>query len=220
MGTKVYLCDLGLPDGMSLDIPGLSQCLSQERQEKIKARRFEKDKLQVLGAGILLDMGLKEYGLREKDAAIVYGDNQKPYLKDYPVIHFNLSHSGTMAMAVFSDREAGCDVEQVREARMGVARRYFTQAEQTALESQPTQEAKNQLFFQIWTLKESYLKATGEGMRLPLKSFSVHPVPTPLNYTFQLFPLPGYQSAICLKSAPAAPSEEVFFSFQNLLDVV
>ncbi len=64
MATKVYLCSMELPGGTVPDIALLSEGLSEERREKINSRRFEKDKIQALGAGLLLDHGLREYGLR------------------------------------------------------------------------------------------------------------------------------------------------------------
>lgn len=236
MNTRIYICNIEPQNGKAFDMAQLSALaarLSAERQEKIQARRFEKDRLQVLGAGLLLDYGLRDYGLRECDAAIAYKGNGKPYLADYPRIHFNLSHSGSMVMAVFSDREIGCDIERRQEARMSVARRFFTEEETAQLEAQAPGEERNRLFFRLWTLKESYLKVTGEGMRMPLDSFaisledrypSVRAGLEVLDYTFREFTVPGYQAAVCLKGRfDGNPSEwdgEVFFSFQNLQDVV
>lgn len=264
MGTKIYLCSVEVPGGYG-SIAGLEQRLSAGRRGKIKSRRFEKDKLQALGAGLLLDFGLKEYGLREAGVAMAYGSNGKPYLADYPDIHFNLSHSGSMAMAVFSDREAGCDVERVQEARMSVARRFFTEEEYVLLESLKAEAERDRMFARIWTVKESFLKVTGEGMRMPLDSFSVRldgdrpqvrlvgrdgrrdlaagggklreDVSPPgggkpreeaaltdrdgvlTEYTFHEFSVPGYQAAACIKGGEA-DGGDVFFSFQNLQDVV
>lgn len=220
MATKVYLCSMELPGRTVPDIALLSEGLSEERREKINSRRFEKDKIQALGAGLLLDHGLREYGLRERSVHMAYGGNGKPYLADHPEIHFNLSHSGTMAMAVFSDRETGCDVERVQEARMGVAQRFFAEAELEELKRQPPGEKKDELFFRIWTLKESYLKVTGEGMRIPLNSFSVCLGQSPAGYEFREFSVPGYQAAVCLKESKSGSPSDIFFSFQNLTDVV
>lgn len=231
MKTKVYLCSMELPDGAAVDIDGLSRMLSEGRQEKIRSRRFPKDKLQALGAGLLLDHGLREYGLRERDVRMAYGDNGKPYLVDYPGLHFNLSHSGTMVMAVFSDCPAGCDVEQVQAARMGVAQRFFAEPELKMLTELSSGERQDELFFRLWTLKESYLKATGEGMRMALDSFvfsleggapKVYAAGkgVPEEFAFHEFSVPGYSAAACLKGGEEAGAGDIFFSFQNLTDVV
>ncbi len=215
--------DMELPGGKKPDIARLSKELSQQRQEKIMSMHFEKDKIQALGAGLLLDHGLQRYGLQERDVQMAYGSNGKPYLAEHPRIRFNLSHSGSMVMAVFSDREAGCDVEQVQEARMGVAQRFFAEAELEELKKEPVGEKRNELFFRIWTLKESYLKVTGEGMRIPLNSFCVCSGQAPSGYSFREFSVPGYRAAVCLKEDGDGGREDrdgIFFSFQNLADVV
>lgn len=248
--TKIYICNMELPEGVCLDMEKLADRLSVERQQKIKARRFEKDRLQALGAGLLLDYGLREYGLREREVSMTFKGNGKPYLADYPDIRFNLSHSGSMVMAVFSDREAGCDVERLSQARMSVAQRFFTEEETAYLEAQNSDAERNQMFFRLWTLKESYLKATGEGMRMALNSFRIcleGMYPTAwscvnpgmdanaapdaassaargqaalLDYEFREFSVPGYRAAVCLESREPKGSSDVFFSFQNLQDVV
>lgn len=231
MSTKVYICNMELPEGMNLDIDGLAAGLSRERQNKIRARHFEKDRIQALGAGLLLDYGLREYGLRECQVSMAYKKNGKPYLTDYADIHFNLSHSGNMVMAVFSDREAGCDVERLQEARMRVARRFFSEREIEKMEAEMSAAERDRLFFRLWTLKESYLKVTGEGMRMALDSFTIsldgaHPTAWSqhkdelLDYAFREFTVPGYQAAVCLKGRVRPVPDDVFFSFQNLQDVV
>lgn len=220
METNVYICSME-PSGRDVpDILKISQTLSPDRQEKIKKLRYEKDRLQALGAGLLLDFGLQTYGLRERDLSMAYGSNGKPYLRDYPDIHFNLSHSGSLVMAVFSDLEVGCDIERIQTAKMKLARRFFAEPELAGLEAQSSEEQKDALFYRIWTLKESYIKATGEGMRTALDSFTVYPEPSVKGYAFQEFPVPGYSAAICQKTTLIPSPNEVIYSFQNLWDVV
>lgn len=83
--------------------------LSRGRQRKVDAFLFMKDKKLSLGAGLLLRQGLAAHGIDEQEAVIAYGENGKPYLPYYPDIHFNLSHSGGMAVAVFADTAVGCE---------------------------------------------------------------------------------------------------------------
>lgn len=81
--------------------------------------------------------------------------------------HFNLSHAGDYAAAVFDEGEVGIDVEQVRRVNVNVMRRQFTAEENAYLLSEPD------AFLRLWTRKESYCKAVGEGLHLPLSSFDV-----------------------------------------------
>lgn len=92
----------------------------------------------------------------------------KPYLKGYPSVQFNLSHSGGYGVCAVSDAAVGVDVELIRPLKQDIARRFFTSTEQGYLASRPTEE-----FFHLWTRKESFTKALGKGLTLPLDSFSV-----------------------------------------------
>lgn len=210
--------------------------LSRSRQEKAAKLRFPEDRILSLGAGLLLDRGLQKYGLREREVELEYRHNGKPYLKNHPELFFNLSHSGTMVMATFSDREIGCDIEKIRKTKMALVHRYFAKEEQLFLEQEQREEERDRLFSRYWTLKESVLKATGEGMRLPLDSFELQLAdfssesPVKLiwhtdagekfpSLCFREYEFSGYQAAVCRKGTDDGLSN-VFFSFQNLQDVV
>jgi len=146
--------------------------VSEERQHKIDNMRQRKGKLLSLGAGILIDKGLKEYGLREAKVRIALGENEKPYFLDYPEIHFNISHSEKMVLAVFSDTEVGCDIEYIAPIKMEIAKRFFCSSEYEFI-MQQGEEKRTETFYRFWTLKESFMKATGLGMKLPMDSFCV-----------------------------------------------
>lgn len=145
--------------------------LSAWRKEKIDRCRLMEDKKRSLGAGLLLDKGLGEYGLKEAEVRIAQGENGKPYLVDYPWIHFNLTHSGNMVLAVFAEKEVGCDIERIKNANLRLAKRYFCPEEYAYIASLEGEEL-NRAFCRLWTLKESFLKVTGMGIRLPLNSFA------------------------------------------------
>lgn len=229
MNTRIYMLDVAASaeagSAEESRIADWASGLSEYRQEKIKKMRFLEDKLLSLGAGLLLDQGLKQWGLSERTAVLEYCGNGKPCLKDHPDKHFNLSHSGTLVMAAFSDHEIGCDVEKVKPGRLKVARRFFTESEQAYLDDPAlSDKERDQLFARLWTLKESVLKATGEGVRMPLNSFSFtlsDPVQVSLGreYSFLEYGLKGYRAAVCAKGGQEVLSQ-VFFSFQKLKDVV
>lgn len=145
--------------------------LSDARREKIDRLRRPEDRRRALGAGLLLDYGLRPFGLSERDARIRYGPNGKPYLKDRPDLFFNLSHSGNLAMAVFAGTEVGCDVERIRPGKERVARRFFCREECRWMEEAENVQTYTERFFRLWTLKESFLKADGRGMALPMDTF-------------------------------------------------
>lgn len=147
--------------------------LSPCRQQKIARIKPERDKCRSLGAGLALDHALQVYGLRERDMEYVFGEWGKPFFQAYPVIHFSLSHSGAYAVCSIGEVPVGNDIEQVREGRLKVAERFFTEQELEFLHAVQDEEEITQRMFRIWTMKESFLKVTGRGMTLSLKDFSV-----------------------------------------------
>ncbi len=143
--------------------------LSRERQQKIEQIKPEAERARSLMAGMLLDYGLwRLCGLRERAVALAFGAQGKPYARDYPDIHFNLSHSGGYALAAFAPVPVGCDIQKKGETKREaqIAGRFFSEGEQRAMEAGAG-------FYQIWARKESYLKLSGEGMALDMRSFCV-----------------------------------------------
>jgi 4'-phosphopantetheinyl transferase len=91
-------------------------------------------------------------------------------------LRFNVSHSHERSLiALTRDREVGVDVEQHRPLRhelFGIADRFFAPAEVAALRALPA-SAQEAGFFRIWSRKEAYIKATGEGVSAGLDTFEV-----------------------------------------------
>lgn len=91
-----------------------------------------------------------------------------------PDLRFNLSHTpGLIACAVAVGREVGVDVEHIgrRLTHDNIPERFFSAQEVAALRARPEADQR-ELFFDYWTLKESYIKARGLGLALPLGQFS------------------------------------------------
>ena len=87
---------------------------------------------------------------------------------------FNLSHSnGCAVMAVSRTPELGVDIEFTgRKRRLAkIANRYFADEEIRALLALPD-SAQQSRFYELWSLKEAYIKARGLGLAIPLKSFA------------------------------------------------
>lgn len=163
----VYAVDItNLPD--PLESSQIMEKLSESRKQKITKCKQLQARKQSLGAGLLLGHILKRHGLVENE--IKYGSNGKPEIEG---IFFNLSHSKNMVICAVSDKVVGCDIEQISEAPEKVADRFFSEAEQKHL-SRYSGKQKNKEFYRLWTMKESYMKMTGEGMRLPLHQFELH----------------------------------------------
>jgi 4'-phosphopantetheinyl transferase len=89
-------------------------------------------------------------------------------------LHFSLSHTrGLVTCAVVLDFDLGIDVEAddgVRDV-FDLAERFFAEDEVALLRGR-TGDQLRKMFFRIWTLKEAYIKATGQGFARALDSFA------------------------------------------------
>lgn len=145
--------------------------VSESRQKKTERLFSRKDKNMSLGAEVLLNVALKEMGI--ENFQIEYRENSKPFIKGRDDVFFNLSHSESVVMCAVSEKEVGCDVEKVRDINMKTAKRFFSNEEYQQIMEKETEEERIDTFFRLWTLKESFMKATGLGFKLPLNSFSI-----------------------------------------------
>jgi 4'-phosphopantetheinyl transferase len=156
-------------------------------------------------AHALLRHGLfREYGIA-KMPELSYGKYGKPFLPDHTEVYFNLSHCRGMAACGFGLGELGVDVERVRSVNASLVRRVLAPEEQEQISKALNQE---EMFIRFWTLKESYIKATGEGLSYPLSKITfVLPADTeglivsnkPEYRFFQCRPWDGYYLAACIK---------------------
>lgn len=203
--TEVYIGSvLGLCDERRFR--ELYERVPEHRQRKIDKIRFEKDKRLCLGAWLLLEQALAARGIDRASLEVACAPGGKPYLTKHPEVFFSLSHSGEQVMCAVSTAEVGCDVEEIRGLDLKLAKRFFSAPEYAAILACPNEEAQRQMFFRLWTLKESFMKAVGLGLALPMQDFSVDPetlqvcqqVATEKRYWFREYTRdPRYRYACC-----------------------
>jgi 4'-phosphopantetheinyl transferase len=133
-------------------------------QNKIlKFRKWEDRQRSLLGKMLLID-GLKSYGYSNSLDALKYSAFDKPYFDQS--IHFNISHSGTYTICAISDtNKIGVDIEEVKEIPLVDFDNEFSKEELKKIHSA---ENPLQQFYTLWTQKEAFLKAIGEGLNVPL----------------------------------------------------
>lgn len=124
---------------------------------------------------LLLRRALREqYGIDCGDGRkpdLIEGAHGKPYLREYPQIQFNISHCMGLAVLAVGDCSVGIDVEYVRPYRELLLKRVLSAAELRQMEA-AGEAGREELFFRFWTLKESYVKAVGCGITVPLQDIS------------------------------------------------
>ncbi|MBN2237425.1 MAG: 4'-phosphopantetheinyl transferase superfamily protein [Bacteroidales bacterium] len=140
---------------------------------KIERFRFSADKQRsLIGDLIVRKFYAKELNLNPNKIEFEYNQHDKPTLKGFPKAHFNISHSGDFVVVAFSDCSVGIDIEKNKGNRLKVAKRFFTREELDDLFALEGEAKQVNYFYQLWTLKESYMKAIGKGMSMSLSSFS------------------------------------------------
>ncbi len=117
-------------------------------------------------------------GISPEKFRFIFNRHGKPELKPGITrqnIRFSLSHAGNMVgLGVVLDHDLGVDVEdKKRRVNKGVAQRFFSPEEirQVMPGDNPEASFQKEVFLAIWTLKESYIKARGRGLSIPLNSF-------------------------------------------------
>ncbi len=123
------------------------------------------------GRGQLRELLGAALGQDPRALGFQYGESGKPALVAGE-LRFNLSHSGEVALLALSlHRELGVDVEVFKQrAYLEVGTRFFAPAERAELLATRADEQPAK-FFDIWTAKEAFVKATGQGITVPLEDF-------------------------------------------------
>lgn len=134
----------------------------QDRKDKILSHKNPEGRKESLGSSILLQKILLQKKLNLQD--VKYGKNKKPEIDG---IFFNISHCKDFVICSVGEKPVGCDIEKVRKITSGFENRFFTKSEVNYLNSFENEKKINE-FFRLWTMKESYMKMTGEGMSLAL----------------------------------------------------
>ena len=196
--------------------------VSRRCREKLERIRPADARARSLAAELLLRGMLRRLEL-PFPGELAEEPGGKPYFPQNPALRFNLSHSGDLAAGVVSGREAGVDVQQIRPLKAPVAERYFSREEREWIRAGKDPDKR---VIQIWALRESYMKKTGEGLGLPLEDFSMLPPgggePSPSAGAVSGFrvarqgreqperfwlyePVPGYALAVCGQEEESAP---------------
>jgi 4'-phosphopantetheinyl transferase len=147
--------------------------LDNNKRERIKKFKNWEDSQRSLLSEIFVRYYLcNKLKIKNNDLYFEFNKYGKPFLKGFKNIHFNISHSGNWIIIVFNNNYIGVDVEKIEKIDYEIADRFFTPDEYNFLNSVPKNRG-DEIFFELWTMKESYIKAKGLGLSLPLNSFSV-----------------------------------------------
>jgi 4'-phosphopantetheinyl transferase len=155
--------------------------MTPDEHQRHRSFRFEDDRRLFLATRALVRTVLSSYApVAPADWRFAYGKNGKPRIAHpavTPRLNFNLANTRGLVVCLVSvaHESIGVDVEMINRdvPSIGLANSYFCPSEVRALRALPASDQPRR-FFSYWTLKESYIKARGIGLSLPLHQFSFH----------------------------------------------
>ena len=152
----------------------LMACVGEEKRARIQRfYRIEDQQRALIGDILIRYLLCNKLLLDNKQLIFDKTEFGKPFLVNDNKIHYNISHSGEWVLGAVHYLPVGVDVEKIKPLDYQIATRFFSKSEYLNLINK---EGRNKLeyFYEIWTLKESYIKAVGKGLSIPLESFSIN----------------------------------------------
>lgn len=154
-----------------------------------------------------------------------YNEYNRPYVGG---LDFNLSHSGNRIVIVTNQQgRVGVDIEKIRLVEMSLAQICFTKEEMNHVVYKNNFNLDN--FFQLWTLKESFIKADGKGMSYPLLDFFFE-IDKKIrinfkndnlenNWQFKVFDIdPEYKMSVCFEGMNRIKAIKQINNLENIFD--
>lgn len=177
-----------------LDLEQALMSVSRQRREQALRYRMERDRRLSVAAYLLLCEALREeYGMTELPQ-LDYGTNGKPFILNHPSIHFNLSHCEEAAVCVVSRQPVGVDIESISRYDAELCFSTMSVREQNLIAQSPEPAVA---FIRLWTMKESLLKLSGEGLRDDLATILEQT--DNIRFTTQTNATRGYIYSVCQK---------------------
>ena len=165
------------------DVKSLGGLLTPDEVDRASRFRFQRDRDRfVIARGVLRTLLGTYIRIPPEQIRFQYSARGRPSLapdQNDTVLDFNLSHSHELALLAFSRGPAvGIDLEYVRHDmdHEQIAAHFFSAQEAASLRAL-SENLRAAAFFNCWTRKEAFIKATGEGLSRPLDQFSVSLVP-------------------------------------------
>jgi 4'-phosphopantetheinyl transferase len=175
--VHVWVTSLDLP---TAKINQLATFLSPDEVTRANKFHFLEHKKRFFTARGILRQLLGNYlNINPNKIEFEYGNRGKPQLAvsiNNSSLQFNVSHSQEYALYGFTHHHLiGVDIEYLCGMRnvTELAKRFFTHKEFQLIANLTDEEQQQKAFFQLWTVKEAYLKANGVGLSGSLTDIEV-----------------------------------------------
>ncbi|MES1049885.1 MULTISPECIES: 4'-phosphopantetheinyl transferase family protein [Bacillus cereus group] len=185
----------------------LSNLVSNEKKERMKRLLNSCDVNRTLIGDLLIrSLICQKYKINNEEIRFKYNEYGKPFVENFSDFHFNLSHSGEWVVCTTANFNVGIDIEKVSEIEaLKLAKEFFSADEFYDISNMNSDEQIN-YFYDLWSLKESYIKTIGKGLYTPLNSFSIKKESRalilykniPKNFYFKQYNIdPNYKLSAC-----------------------
>ena len=142
------------------EIQRLLPLVTDERREEALRYRFTFGQFACLKSYVMLREMLESLG-RSHPFHFGYNEHGKPFLKDHPDLHFNLSHCKNGILVAVSDQPIGVDIESYREVSDSLIHYTMNETEQRIIRES---DDPIRTFTEYWTQKEAVFKLRGTGI--------------------------------------------------------
>ncbi|MTI47954.1 MAG: 4'-phosphopantetheinyl transferase superfamily protein [Firmicutes bacterium] len=183
----------------------LIKFLPTVEQNKInKYLKWEDAQKSLIGKILIRSIVINKYGFKNKGIHFSINEFGKPYLKDIKEFNFNISHSGEWVVCAVDTRPIGIDIEEINDFDFNIANNFFSTEEYSDLMNQDKMN-RLEYFFDLWTLKESYIKMIGTGLSKGLDFFTMKKTSDNIwtngsdkTYYFKQYnTIDGYKTSVC-----------------------
>ncbi|WP_051563517.1 4'-phosphopantetheinyl transferase family protein [Butyrivibrio sp. LB2008] len=155
--------------------------IDPEEKNRIMRFHFVEDRKRALAGILLSEYAIcKEFGIPKDEMKFEKNKYGKPHVVGKSGVHFNISHSGDYVACAVGDTAVGIDVQEHKSGGLDIAERFFSQEEKDALckavdsdSNSDSDNVKRKLFYDMWSLKEAYIKCIGMGLSKPLDEFGI-----------------------------------------------
>jgi 4'-phosphopantetheinyl transferase len=222
--TKIYLTNINVSLSQHY-IDLLLSYVSIARKEQFYKFIFYKDSLRGLFGEVLVRYMISNlFSINNSNIIIDKNAYGKPYIKNSHIF-FNISHAGDWVVCAISSHDIGIDIEQIEKNRHNIsdiAQHFFHEEEYHFLQTKSEAQWYD-TFYDLWTLKESYIKWLGIGLSKSLNSFICKIQDSRIDVIdeghsfspfFKQYPLDDYKLSVC-SSTSILPEEFSIIDIKN-----
>jgi 4'-phosphopantetheinyl transferase len=200
----------------------LRTLLSDEELSRLDRLKIDNKKAEFLSSRSILRIILSMYLTEDpNDLSINYTLAGKPILPDTE-LQFNVSHSKDFLLCGISlTNRIGIDIQEIYPISSldRIINNFFSPTEIQYLRSLPSREAYHEHFFAIWTAKEAYLKAVGDGIQGSFNQMSTIPESSDLKiFKLDLPDTPKTEMNWTIKSVEVSQGYSAALAFDGKLN--